>query len=60
MLYKSTAYALEKEPAEAIIVAGLMLLGFPLGVLSSRAAALGFSIVNRPRMTRRRCHRVEL
>ena len=38
MLYKSTAYALEKEPAEAIIVVGLMLLGFPLGVLSSRAA----------------------
>ena len=38
MLYKSTAYALEREPAEAIIVAGLMLLGFPLGILSSRAS----------------------
>jgi amino acid transporter len=35
MLYKSTAYALEQEPAEAIIVAGLMLIGLPLGLLSS-------------------------
>lgn len=37
MLYKSTAYALEQEPAEAIIVAGLMLIGLPLGALSSRS-----------------------
>jgi amino acid transporter len=35
MLYKSTAYALEQEPAEAIIVAGLMFGGLPLGLLSS-------------------------
>jgi basic amino acid/polyamine antiporter, APA family len=37
MLYKSTAYALSQEPAEAIIVAGLMLVGLPLGWLSSRS-----------------------
>jgi amino acid transporter len=37
MLYKSTAYALEQEPAEAIIVVGLMLLGVPLGIWSARA-----------------------
>jgi basic amino acid/polyamine antiporter, APA family len=30
MLWKSAAYALEEEPAEAIIVASLMLLGIPL------------------------------
>jgi basic amino acid/polyamine antiporter, APA family len=36
MLYKSTAYALEQEPAEAIIVGGLMLIGLPMGALSSR------------------------
>jgi basic amino acid/polyamine antiporter, APA family len=36
MLYRSTAYALDQEPAEAIIVAGLMLLGIPLGILSGR------------------------
>jgi amino acid transporter len=37
MLYKSTAYALEQEPAEAVIVVGLMLLGIPLGIWSARA-----------------------
>src|SRR5262245_43805243 len=37
MLYKSSAYALEQEPAEALIVAGLMLLGLPLGIMSGRA-----------------------
>ena len=37
MLYKSAAYALEQQPAEALIVAGLMLLGIPLCLLSGRA-----------------------
>src|SRR5207253_10108693 len=37
MLYRSSAYALDQEPAEAIIVAGLMLLGIPLGILSGRS-----------------------
>jgi basic amino acid/polyamine antiporter, APA family len=37
MLYQSTVYALEQQPAEAIIVAGLMLLGIPLGIWSARA-----------------------
>jgi amino acid transporter len=37
MLYKSGAYALDQQPAEALIVAGLMLLGIPLGVWSGRA-----------------------
>jgi len=37
MLYKSSAYALEQQPAEALIVAGLMLLGVPLGIMSGRA-----------------------
>jgi len=37
MLYKSSAYALDQQPAEAIIVAGLMLLGVPLGIMSGRA-----------------------
>jgi amino acid transporter len=37
MLYKSAAYALEQEPAEAVIVIGLMLLGVPLGIWSARA-----------------------
>jgi amino acid transporter len=37
MLYKSTAYALDQEPAEAVIVVGLMLLGIPLGIWSARA-----------------------
>jgi basic amino acid/polyamine antiporter, APA family len=37
MLYKSAAYALEQQPAEAIVVAGLMLLGVPLGIWSARA-----------------------
>ncbi len=36
MLYKSAAYALEQEPAEALIVAGLMLVGVPLCFLSGR------------------------
>ena len=37
MLFKSAAYALDQEPAEAIIVVGLMLLGIPLGIWSARA-----------------------
>lgn len=37
MLYKSSAYALEQQPAEAIVVVGLMLLGVPLGIWSARA-----------------------
>ncbi|HJZ93213.1 MAG TPA: amino acid permease [Gemmataceae bacterium] len=37
MLVRSTAYALEQEPAEALIVAGLMLLGIPLCIWSGRA-----------------------
>jgi APA family basic amino acid/polyamine antiporter len=37
MLYKSSAYALDQQPAEAIVVAGLMLLGVPLGIMSGRA-----------------------
>ncbi|MSR55517.1 MAG: amino acid permease [Gemmataceae bacterium] len=36
MLYRSTAYALDQEPAEAIIVGGLMFMGIPLGILSGR------------------------
>lgn len=38
MLYRSGMYAMQQEPAEAIIVAALMLLGIPLGILSKRAA----------------------
>ena len=34
MLYRSSLYALEQEPAEAVIVAGLMLIGVPLGIFS--------------------------
>jgi basic amino acid/polyamine antiporter, APA family len=37
MLYKSTTYALSEQPAEAVIVAALMLLGIPLGIMSGRA-----------------------
>jgi amino acid transporter len=37
MLYKSTVYALEQQPAEAVIVVGLMLVGVPLGIWSARA-----------------------
>jgi amino acid transporter len=37
MLYQSTAYALEQQPAEALIVGGLLLLGVPLGIWSARA-----------------------
>jgi len=37
MLYKSTVYAMEQQPAEAVIVVGLMLLGVPLGIWSARA-----------------------
>jgi APA family basic amino acid/polyamine antiporter len=37
MLWRSGMYALEQEPAEALIVAGLMLLGIPLCALSGRA-----------------------
>jgi len=36
MLYRSAAYALDQQPAEAIIVVGLMLLGIPLGIISGR------------------------
>ncbi len=38
MLWRSSMYALDEEPAEAIIVAGLMLLGVPFGILSARSA----------------------
>jgi amino acid transporter len=37
MLWKAAAYAMEQEPAEALIVLGLMALGIPLGILSGRA-----------------------
>jgi amino acid transporter len=37
MLYKSTAYAIDQQPAEAIIVGGLVLLALPLGLWSARA-----------------------
>jgi amino acid transporter len=37
MLYKSTAYALDQQPAEAIIVGGLVALALPLGLWSARA-----------------------
>ncbi|HEX3152482.1 MAG TPA: amino acid permease [Gemmataceae bacterium] len=37
MLYKSSAYALKQQPAEALIVFGLMLIGVPLGIWSARA-----------------------
>jgi basic amino acid/polyamine antiporter, APA family len=36
MLFKSAAYALEQEPAEALIVAALLLLGVPLCIWSGR------------------------
>jgi amino acid transporter len=36
MLYRSAAYALEQEPAEAFIVLALMLLAFPLIAISGR------------------------
>jgi amino acid transporter len=38
MLYRSGMWAFEQQPAEALIVAGLMLLGIPLCFLSGRAA----------------------
>jgi len=37
MLWRSSMYALKEEPAEALIVAGLMLIGIPFGMLSGRA-----------------------
>jgi amino acid transporter len=37
MLWRSGVWALKQEPAEALIVAGLMLLGIPFGILSGRA-----------------------
>lgn len=37
MLWKSASYAMEQEPAEAFIVAGLMLLGVPMCLLSGRS-----------------------
>jgi amino acid transporter len=37
MLFKSTTYALDQQPAEAVIVVGLMMLGIPLGILARRA-----------------------
>jgi hypothetical protein len=36
MLYRSAAYAIEKGPAEALVVGGLMLMGVPLCALSAR------------------------
>ena len=38
MLVRSSMYALEQEPAEALIVAGLLLLGIPLCIFSGRAS----------------------
>jgi basic amino acid/polyamine antiporter, APA family len=40
MLFKASAYALEQQPAEALVVVGLMLLGVPLGIWSARARKL--------------------
>jgi amino acid transporter len=37
MLWKATAYAMDQEPAEALIVLGLIALGVPLRILSARA-----------------------
>jgi basic amino acid/polyamine antiporter, APA family len=37
MLYRSGMYALEQEPAEALIVAALMLVGIPFCLLSNRS-----------------------
>ncbi len=37
MLYRSGMYALDQEPAEALIVGLLMLMGIPLFILSARA-----------------------
>ena len=37
MLWRSTAYALEEEPAEAFVVAGLMLAGLPLCLFAGPA-----------------------
>jgi amino acid transporter len=39
MLYRSTAYAIEQGPAEALVVAGLMLAGLPCYWLSGRMRA---------------------
>src|SRR5262249_20155869 len=36
MLWRSSMYALEEEPAEALIVAALMLIGIPMCLLSCR------------------------
>jgi basic amino acid/polyamine antiporter, APA family len=33
MLFRSASYAVQQEPAEAFVVAGLLLIGFPLGLL---------------------------
>jgi amino acid transporter len=38
MLYRTTDYALSKQPFEAIVVGGLLLAGLPLYALSGRAA----------------------
>jgi hypothetical protein len=38
MLYRSTDYAVDKQPFEAIVVGGLLLLGLPLYALSGRQA----------------------
>jgi basic amino acid/polyamine antiporter, APA family len=38
MLWRSSMHALNEEPAEALIVASLMLLGIPFGILSGRAS----------------------
>jgi hypothetical protein len=39
MLYKSTMYAITRGPAELMIVAGFLLLGFPLYALSGPTEA---------------------
>ena len=38
MLYRSGMHAMEQEPAEALIVAALLLLGIPLCIFSGLAA----------------------
>ena len=37
MLWRSTAWALKQEPAEAFIVGGLMLVGIPLCIFSGKS-----------------------
>ena len=39
MLYRSASYAIDEEPAEAIVVIGLLILGVPLMLMSGRSRA---------------------